>query len=187
MNSAAMAFQRKILEILLTKISVFSFPPHSHFLPFLPIFFFAASYSTNPRSSSSPGKSSPFPHESGRICYRGMYEMLRDMSPPLGLGKKCPPRVAYKVEPPLFSYSLCFLSVTAASLLTPAKRPQGFCQFDALGVFWPAGTCPSVCLFEPLWCCPSCPSAEISNLRHKNWKIKIKAHLLFSFLFFFNE
>ncbi|KAK5620794.1 hypothetical protein CRENBAI_018438 [Crenichthys baileyi] len=25
-----------------------------------------------------------------------MYEMLRDMSPPLGLGKKCPPRVAYK-------------------------------------------------------------------------------------------
>lgn len=27
-----------------------------------------------------------------------MYEMLRDMSPPLGLGKKCPPRIAYKVD-----------------------------------------------------------------------------------------
>uniref|UniRef100_M3ZYX6 Voltage-dependent N-type calcium channel subunit alpha n=1 Tax=Xiphophorus maculatus TaxID=8083 RepID=M3ZYX6_XIPMA len=36
------------------------------------------------------------PAACGRICYRDMYEMLRDMSPPLGLGKKCPPRVAYK-------------------------------------------------------------------------------------------
>uniref|UniRef100_A0A669D3L7 Voltage-dependent N-type calcium channel subunit alpha n=1 Tax=Oreochromis niloticus TaxID=8128 RepID=A0A669D3L7_ORENI len=36
------------------------------------------------------------PAACGRIAYRDMYEMLRDMSPPLGLGKKCPPRVAYK-------------------------------------------------------------------------------------------
>ncbi|XP_075993878.1 voltage-dependent N-type calcium channel subunit alpha-1B-like isoform X2 [Genypterus blacodes] len=36
------------------------------------------------------------PAACGRIPYRDMYEMLRDMSPPLGLGKKCPPRVAYK-------------------------------------------------------------------------------------------
>uniref|UniRef100_A0A087YI18 Voltage-dependent N-type calcium channel subunit alpha n=1 Tax=Poecilia formosa TaxID=48698 RepID=A0A087YI18_POEFO len=36
------------------------------------------------------------PAACGRISYRDMYEMLRDMSPPLGLGKKCPPRVAYK-------------------------------------------------------------------------------------------
>ncbi|XP_037835455.1 voltage-dependent N-type calcium channel subunit alpha-1B [Kryptolebias marmoratus] len=36
------------------------------------------------------------PAACGRITYRDMYEMLRDMSPPLGLGKKCPPRVAYK-------------------------------------------------------------------------------------------
>lgn len=35
---------------------------------------------------------------SGRIGYTDMYEMLRHMPPPLGLGKKCPARVAYKVE-----------------------------------------------------------------------------------------
>lgn len=34
---------------------------------------------------------------SGRIKYLDMYEMLLHMSPPLGLGKKCPPRIAYKV------------------------------------------------------------------------------------------
>lgn len=27
-----------------------------------------------------------------------MFEMLKHMSPPLGLGKKCPARVAYKVD-----------------------------------------------------------------------------------------
>uniref|UniRef100_A0A673YGX0 Calcium voltage-gated channel subunit alpha1 E n=1 Tax=Salmo trutta TaxID=8032 RepID=A0A673YGX0_SALTR len=32
----------------------------------------------------------------GRIHYTDMYEMLTDMSPPLGLGKKCPSKVAYK-------------------------------------------------------------------------------------------
>ncbi|KAM6975193.1 voltage-dependent N-type calcium channel subunit alpha-1B isoform 3-T3 [Tautogolabrus adspersus] len=36
------------------------------------------------------------PAACGRMNYRDMYEMLRDMSPPLGLGKKCPPRMAYK-------------------------------------------------------------------------------------------
>nr|XP_061836742.1 voltage-dependent N-type calcium channel subunit alpha-1B isoform X2 [Nerophis lumbriciformis] len=36
------------------------------------------------------------PAACGRMPYRDMYEMLRDMSPPLGLGKKCPPRIAYK-------------------------------------------------------------------------------------------
>ncbi|XP_077162605.1 voltage-dependent N-type calcium channel subunit alpha-1B isoform X4 [Paroedura picta] len=36
------------------------------------------------------------PAASGRISYTDMYEMLRHMSPPLGLGKKCPARVAYK-------------------------------------------------------------------------------------------
>ncbi|MGH0175225.1 UNVERIFIED_CONTAM: hypothetical protein FKN15_069801 [Acipenser sinensis] len=36
------------------------------------------------------------PAACGRITYSDMYEMLRHMSPPLGLGKKCPPRVAYK-------------------------------------------------------------------------------------------
>ncbi|KAG8512706.1 Voltage-dependent P/Q-type calcium channel subunit alpha-1A [Galemys pyrenaicus] len=32
----------------------------------------------------------------GRMPYPDMYQMLRHMSPPLGLGKKCPARVAYK-------------------------------------------------------------------------------------------
>ncbi|XP_045153920.1 voltage-dependent R-type calcium channel subunit alpha-1E [Echinops telfairi] len=32
----------------------------------------------------------------GRIHYTEMYEMLTLMSPPLGLGKRCPPKVAYK-------------------------------------------------------------------------------------------
>ncbi|RMB93774.1 hypothetical protein DUI87_29766 [Hirundo rustica rustica] len=34
----------------------------------------------------------------GRLTLADMYEMLRHMSPPLGLGTSCPPRVAYKVE-----------------------------------------------------------------------------------------
>uniref|UniRef100_W5KNP2 Voltage-dependent calcium channel type A subunit alpha-1 n=1 Tax=Astyanax mexicanus TaxID=7994 RepID=W5KNP2_ASTMX len=32
----------------------------------------------------------------GRIHYNAMYEMLTHMSPPLGLGKKCPAKIAYK-------------------------------------------------------------------------------------------
>ncbi|KAK5870529.1 hypothetical protein PBY51_003470 [Eleginops maclovinus] len=36
------------------------------------------------------------PGACGRIKYLDMYQMLLHMSPPLGLGKKCPPRVAYK-------------------------------------------------------------------------------------------
>ncbi|XP_067825703.1 calcium channel, voltage-dependent, N type, alpha 1B subunit, a [Heptranchias perlo] len=36
------------------------------------------------------------PGACGRITYNDMYEMLRHMCPPLGLGKKCPARVAYK-------------------------------------------------------------------------------------------
>ncbi|KAG7240825.1 hypothetical protein INR49_023399 [Caranx melampygus] len=36
----------------------------------------------------------------GRICYQDMYKLLRFISPPLGLGKKCPNRVAYKKKKP---------------------------------------------------------------------------------------
>ncbi|CAJ1068689.1 LOW QUALITY PROTEIN: calcium channel%2C voltage-dependent, N type, alpha 1B subunit, a [Xyrichtys novacula] len=36
------------------------------------------------------------PAACGRIKYLDMYQMLLHMSPPLGLGKKCPPRVAFK-------------------------------------------------------------------------------------------
>ncbi|XP_056873987.1 LOW QUALITY PROTEIN: voltage-dependent N-type calcium channel subunit alpha-1B [Takifugu flavidus] len=36
------------------------------------------------------------PAACGRICYQDMYKLLLFISPPLGLGKKCPNRVAYK-------------------------------------------------------------------------------------------
>lgn len=34
----------------------------------------------------------------GRIHYTDMYEMLRNMEPPVGFGKKCPYRLAYRVS-----------------------------------------------------------------------------------------
>jgi len=34
---------------------------------------------------------------SGRIVYADMYNMLRNMEPPVGFGKKCPYRLAYRV------------------------------------------------------------------------------------------
>ena len=33
---------------------------------------------------------------SGKISYTEVYKMLRDIDPPLGFGKKCPERMAYK-------------------------------------------------------------------------------------------
>ncbi|XP_047738439.1 voltage-dependent calcium channel type A subunit alpha-1 [Hyalella azteca] len=36
------------------------------------------------------------PNATGRIHYTEMYEMLRNMDPPLGFGNKCPHRLAYK-------------------------------------------------------------------------------------------
>lgn len=32
----------------------------------------------------------------GRIHYTDMYEMLRNIAPPVGFGRKCPYRLAYK-------------------------------------------------------------------------------------------
>lgn len=43
---------------------------------------------------------------SGRIHYTEMYEMLTLMSPPLGLGKRCPSKVAYKVDNPFLCSGL---------------------------------------------------------------------------------
>ena len=34
----------------------------------------------------------------GRIQYTDMYNMLRNMEPPVGFGKKCPYRLAYRVR-----------------------------------------------------------------------------------------
>ncbi len=35
-------------------------------------------------------------HFRGRIHYSEMYDMLKNMDPPLGFGSKCPDRLAYK-------------------------------------------------------------------------------------------
>lgn len=82
-----------------------------------PFFFYHSTSSPGETSSFLPWSPTNLSLTSGRIAYRDMYEMLRDMSPPLGLGKKCPPRVAYKVEshlPP--SLSLPPLQVACAHL-----------------------------------------------------------------------
>lgn len=39
------------------------------------------------------------PNATGFIHYSEMYDMLRNMDPPLGFGNKCPYRLAYKVWP----------------------------------------------------------------------------------------
>src|SRR5690242_3084598 len=38
------------------------------------------------------------PGATGRIHYTEMYEMLRNIPPPVGFGRKCPYRLAYKVS-----------------------------------------------------------------------------------------
>ncbi|MBN3323874.1 CAC1B protein, partial [Atractosteus spatula] len=78
------------------------------------------------------------PAACGRILYKDMYNLLRVISPPLGLGKKCPNRVAYKIsvlfvsssclsflflalsQPPsswilIYSFCLCCLSLLSSS------------------------------------------------------------------------
>lgn len=56
---------------------------------------------------------------SGRISYKDMYNLLRIISPPLGLGKNCPNRVAYKVcKYQTFSSLGCFVYLYAKRILT---------------------------------------------------------------------
>ena len=56
---------------------------------------------------------------SGRISYKDMYNLLRVISPPLGLGKNCPNRVAYKVCKYQTSPSPgCFVYLYTKKLLT---------------------------------------------------------------------
>uniref|UniRef100_F6TVG9 Voltage-dependent N-type calcium channel subunit alpha n=1 Tax=Ornithorhynchus anatinus TaxID=9258 RepID=F6TVG9_ORNAN len=80
------------------------------------------------------------PAACGRISYNDMFEMLKHMSPPLGLGKKCPARVAYKrlvrMNMPIsnedmtvhFTSTLMALIRTALEIkLAPAHCVQGMC------------------------------------------------------------
>ncbi|TSR16030.1 Voltage-dependent R-type calcium channel subunit alpha-1E [Bagarius yarrelli] len=61
----------------------------------------------------------------GRIHYTAMYEMLTHMSPPLGLGKKCPAKVAYKLDTELqkeISVIWPHLSQKTLDLLVPVNK-----------------------------------------------------------------
>lgn len=61
----------------------------------LPLYFFSLSLCI--LCVPSPNLPSLYFSCSGRIHYKDMYSLLRVISPPLGLGKKCPHRVACKV------------------------------------------------------------------------------------------
>ncbi|XP_057674675.1 probable voltage-dependent N-type calcium channel subunit alpha-1B isoform X7 [Corythoichthys intestinalis] len=93
------------------------------------------------------------PAACGRMTYRDMYEMLRDMSPPLGLGKKCPPRIAYKrlvrMNMPIaddntvhFTSTLMALIRTALEIkLASGVLAQHLCDIDLkreLNRVWPS-------------------------------------------------
>lgn len=83
---------------------------------------------------------------SGRIKYLDMYEMLLHMSPPLGLGKKCPPRIAYKV----------------AQLHMPPTSPRSYCL--PIGLFFSQSLCS--CSVSPrfLFCLTVYFFSPLSNL-----------------------
>lgn len=66
----------------------------------------------------------PLSITSGRIHYPEMYEMLTLMSPPLGLGKRCPNKVAYKVEITLFKSAMDFTHCPVAE--SPSRNRNGF-------------------------------------------------------------
>ncbi|XP_016067249.1 PREDICTED: voltage-dependent N-type calcium channel subunit alpha-1B, partial [Miniopterus natalensis] len=83
------------------------------------------------------------PAACGRITYSDMFEMLKHMSPPLGLGKKCPARVAYKrlvrMNMPIsnedmtvhFTSTLMALIRTALEIkLAPAGTKQHQCDAE---------------------------------------------------------
>ena len=61
----------------------------------------------------------------GRVNYTDMYEMLRNMEPPVGFGRKCPYRLAYRVSGRAsfwaFYTSACALFKTTPS---PANKPM---------------------------------------------------------------
>lgn len=175
-----------ILEILLTRISVFSSLFSSHLLfwilslpvmiypPPRPSPFIPTSPHLGNLHPSLHGLLPTFPMGSGRITYRDMYEMLRDMSPPLGLGKKCPPRVAYKVEllppPPPLPPSLP-VAVTAGSLLPPVKHLQASVsvpQSISSGLLLCCSFCLCVQLCHPVLLCKGFVLCSTPLLTNKN-------------------
>ncbi|XP_034469409.1 voltage-dependent R-type calcium channel subunit alpha-1E-like isoform X3 [Hippoglossus hippoglossus] len=79
----------------------------------------------------------------GRIHYTAMYEMLTHMSPPLGLGKKCPAKIAYKrlvlMNMPVDEDMSVHFTSTLMSLIRTAldikiARGQGACGEDRVAL-----------------------------------------------------
>lgn len=57
----------------------------------------------------------------GRIQYTDMYDMLRNMEPPVGFGKKCPTRLAYRklirMNMPVYPDSTVHFTTTLFALI----------------------------------------------------------------------
>lgn len=82
---------------------LFSSPPHASGIHSLMSFLLHLHHPSlyvalSPLSLNHPQLYGYLTPPSGRIHYSDMYEMLTNMSPPLGLGKKCPSKLAYKVD-----------------------------------------------------------------------------------------
>uniref|UniRef100_A0A671PUV6 Voltage-dependent calcium channel type A subunit alpha-1 n=1 Tax=Sinocyclocheilus anshuiensis TaxID=1608454 RepID=A0A671PUV6_9TELE len=98
----------------------------------------------------------------GRIHYTDMYEMLTCMSPPLGLGKKCPSKVAYKrlvlMNMPVDEDMSVHFTSTLMALIRTAldiKIARGWGQMDIelqkeISVIWPHLSQKSLDLFVPI-------------------------------------
>uniref|UniRef100_A0A665WTY3 Calcium channel, voltage-dependent, R type, alpha 1E subunit b n=1 Tax=Echeneis naucrates TaxID=173247 RepID=A0A665WTY3_ECHNA len=76
----------------------------------------------------------------GRIHYTAMYEMLTHMSPPLGLGKKCPAKIAYKRlvlmnmpvdEDMTVHFTSTLMSLIRTALEIKIARGQGECEYGS--------------------------------------------------------
>ena len=102
---------------------------------------------------------------SGRIHYTAMYEMLTHMSPPLGLGKKCPRGMAYKVwEKHLFSsFSFVVLLLFTLPLPPSLSLHRGWCWWTCQWM----RTCQSTS--PPLWCLSSAPPWRSRSHEVREW------------------
>ncbi|OXB80679.1 UNVERIFIED_CONTAM: hypothetical protein H355_005608, partial [Colinus virginianus] len=86
-----------------------------------------------------------------RIHYKDMYNLLRVIAPPLGLGKKCPHRVAYKrlvrMNMPIspedltvhFTSTLMALIRTALEIKLASGQQSNFYHLDSVGSKKPGG------------------------------------------------
>ncbi|XP_062407950.1 voltage-dependent R-type calcium channel subunit alpha-1E-like [Sardina pilchardus] len=101
----------------------------------------------------------------GRLHYTAMYEMLTHMSPPLGLGKKCPAKVAYKRlvlmnmpvdEDMTVHFTSCLMSLIRTALeVKIARGGEDRVQLDTelqkeISIIWPHLSQKTLDLLVPL-------------------------------------